>query len=79
MSVHIPILPYFSLLCSVRCCPKLLFYEVPDYYYKGSDDTLEYYRLDVHENEGGVSGATHKVIFFPYEGEGMDFYDIEDK
>ena len=58
---------------------KLLFYEVPDYYYKGAEGTLKYYRLDVYENEGKVSDATHIVIFVSFDGVGMEFYDIEDK
>jgi len=59
---------------------KLLSYEIPDYYYQGSSGTLEYFYLDIVEDEeGAVSRATHNIIFNSSGNENTEFYEIEDK
>lgn len=57
----------------------LLFYEVPDCYYKGISGTLEYFMLDVYENDGEITDIEHTIIFEPSDNGEVEFYTIKDK
>ncbi len=58
---------------------RLLFHEVPDYFYRGPEGTLTYFYLETRDgDEEGKPGAMIHNVMFSATGEGSMFYEIND-